>query len=65
MMEKALLAVVLIVAVVGLVRIVRNSIGAGSGPSKSPACGGCPFESKCQMQSRPHAGDCGDVTDDS
>ena len=65
MMEKVMLAVVLVVAIVGLIRIVRRSIAAANDPSKSPGCAGCPFDSKCQMQSQPHVGECGDVNDGS
>lgn len=56
-MEKALLAVILAVAVVAIVRIVRRSLAAAS--DSSPACAGCPFDSKCHMQDRPHLDECG------
>jgi hypothetical protein len=64
-MEKVMLAVVLIVAVVALIRIVRRSIAAANDPSKAPACAGCPFGSKCEMQDQPHVDSCGSSCDDS
>jgi hypothetical protein len=62
--EKALLGVILIVAVVAIVRIVRRSLAAAA-DSSSPGCAGCPFESKCEMQDKPHMDGCGDPGDDS
>ena len=64
-MDKVVLGVILVVAVSVLVRILWRSIARANDPSKSPACGGCPFDSKCEMQDKPHISDCGSTTDDS
>ena len=56
---------VLVVAVVALVRIVRRSLAAANDSSKPAGCAGCPFDSKCEMQSKPHAEACGSEEDDS
>jgi hypothetical protein len=58
MIEKALLGVILIVAVVAIVRTVLRVVNSGD-DSKSPACAGCPFDSKCAMQDKPHMNGCG------
>jgi len=63
-MEKIVLGVILIVAVTVLIGMVWRSIARASDPSKPAGCAGCPFDSKCEMQDKPHAGECGD-TDDS
>jgi len=64
-MDKVLLGVILVVAVSVLVRILWRSIARANDPSKPPSCGGCPFDSKCQMQDQPHISDCGSTADDS
>lgn len=64
-MEKAMLAVILIVAVTALVRIVWRSMASANDPSKPPSCAGCPFTSKCEMQDQPHLDGCGSSCDDS
>jgi hypothetical protein len=56
--EKALLGVILIVALVAIVRTVVRVMNS-SDDSKPPACAGCPFDSKCEMQDKPHASECG------
>ncbi len=62
-MDKVLLGVILVVAVSVLVRILWRSIGRANDPSKPPSCGGCPFDSKCEMQNKPHVSDQGSATD--
>ena len=62
-MEKLLLAMILVVALAVLVRTVRRSIAAAGDPSKPGGCAGCPFDSKCEMQNRPHADQCGGADD--
>jgi hypothetical protein len=58
-MERIVLGIILAVAVVILARIVWRSI-ARAGDSSDPAgCTACPFESKCEMQDRPHLDSCG------
>jgi hypothetical protein len=64
-MDKVVLGVILVVAVSVLVRILWRSIARANDPSKPPSCGGCPFDSKCQMQDQPHVSDCGSAADDS
>jgi len=58
-MEKALLGVILIIVLVAIVRSVHRAIAANADGSKPPVCSGCPFDSKCEMQSKPHMGGCG------
>lgn len=58
-MEKAVLTIILIAAVAILARIVWRSVSRAVDPSKPPACEQCPFDSKCEMQNRPHAETCG------
>ncbi len=64
-MDKVLLGVILVVAVSVLVRILWRSIARANDPSKSPSCGGCPFDSKCEMQDKPHVSEHGSAADDS
>jgi len=63
-MDKVVLGVILVVAVSVLVRILWRSIARANDPSKPPSCGGCPFDSKCQMQDQPHVSDGGSSCDD-
>jgi hypothetical protein len=64
-MEKVVLGVILVVAVAVLVRMLWRSIARANDPSKPAGCAGCPFDSKCEMQDKPHAGACGSEQDDS
>ncbi len=64
-MDKVLLGVILVVAVSVLVRILWRSIARANDPSKPPSCGGCPFDSKCEMQNQPHVSEHGSAADDS
>ncbi len=64
-MDKVLLGVILVVAVSVLVRILWRSIARANDPSKPPSCGGCPFDSKCEMQDKPHVSEQGGAADDS
>ncbi len=64
-MDKVLLGVILVVAVSVLVRILWKSIARANDPSKSPACAGCPFYSKCEMQNHPHVTEHGSAANDS
>ena len=64
-MEKIVLGVILAVAVAVLARMVWRSVARASDPTKPPSCGGCPFDSKCQMQDQPHLDGCGSSCDDS
>ena len=64
-MDKVLLGVILVVAVSVLVRILWRSIGRANDPSKPPSCAECPFNSKCEMQNRPHPDEWGSTADDS
>jgi hypothetical protein len=57
--EKSLLGVVLIIVLVAIVRSVHRSIAANADGSKPAACAGCPFDSKCEMQDKPHVNACG------
>jgi hypothetical protein len=64
-MDKVLLGVILVVAVSVLVRILWRSVARAKDPSKPSPCGGCPFDSKCEMQNQPHASEHGSTADDS
>ena len=64
-MDKVLLGVILVVAISVLVRILWRSIARANDSSKAPSCSGCPFDSKCEMQSRPHVGEHGSAADES
>ena len=64
-MDKVLLGVMLVVAVAVLVRILWRSIARANDPSKPPACAGCPFDSKCEMQNKPHPAEWGGTADGS
>lgn len=59
-MEKVVLTAILLVALAVVARIVWRTLTATRDGSKSPACAGCPFDSKCAMQHREHLGSCGD-----
>ena len=63
-MQGFLLALILVVAVLVLARIVWRSVSAASDPSKPPSCAGCPFDSKCEMQDKPHVEPCGSESND-
>ena len=63
-MEKVVLGVILVAAVLVLARIVWRSVSAANDGSKPPSCSGCPFDSKCEMQDRPKMTDCGGAGDD-
>ena len=64
-MEKIVLGLILFVAVAVLVRILWRSLARANDASKPAGCAGCPFDSKCEMQSKPHAEACGSEQDDS
>jgi hypothetical protein len=56
--EKVLLGAILIVVLVAVVRTVMRAVNS-SEDSKPAGCTGCPFDSKCVMQDRPHTSECG------
>ena len=62
-MQELLLALILIVAIYFLVRFVWRSLSAPDDSSKPPSCAGCPFDSKCEMQDKPHVEPCGSEND--
>ena len=64
-MDKVVLGVILVVAVAVLARILWRSIARANDPSKPPSCAGCPFDSKCEMQDKPHPNESGSTADDS
>jgi len=64
-MEKAILGVILLGAVVLLVRMVVRTLRAAADGSKPAACAGCPFDSECKMQGRAHASECEGEPDES
>ncbi|MCK4409954.1 MAG: hypothetical protein KAW67_07705 [Candidatus Eisenbacteria sp.] len=64
-MDKVVLGVILVVAVSVLVRILWRSIARANDSSKPASCVGCPFDSKCEMQDKPHLDRYGSTADDS
>jgi hypothetical protein len=59
MLEKLLLGVILVVVLAVIVRSVIRALASSERGSKPPSCAGCPFDSKCEMQDKPHADGCG------
>jgi hypothetical protein len=59
MIERLLLGIILIVVLVIILRAVRRTVARSADDSKPPACAGCPFDSKCEMQDKPHVSSCG------
>lgn len=58
-MERVVLGIILVVAVTVLARIIWRSVARASDPARPAACAGCPFDSKCEMQNKPHVDECG------
>jgi hypothetical protein len=51
-MERVVLGIILVSALAYLVWMVLRQIRSASGRVSNPACAGCPFEPKCEMQER-------------
>jgi len=64
MIEKVVLGVILLAALMFIARLVMRAIASGTDGSKPPSCAGCPFDSKCQMQDREHLSEFGGDTNE-